>query len=287
MPALWGTKRGLNHYNPIGPLRLKQSEGPSNQRAMSDQTQSISALDPSNLHPEHTALFLDFDGTLAPIVEHPDAVSVPIPTMNALASLAKRGVLAIITGRSIVDIDRFLSPLELPVAGVHGLERRSADGTVHGVEISEEALKYVSNRLSEFVIRNPGLILESKRGSIALHFRQRPDLADVCTAIVAELTGSHPQLHVLPGKMVLEIKAGVATKGDAICAFMQEDPFAGRTPFFAGDDVTDEEAFPAVSGFGGITVRIGKGVTSAQYRCPGPAAFSDWLTALAHSFSRT
>jgi len=252
---------------------------------MSDPTKSIFSLDTSNLHPERTALFLDFDGTLAPIVEHPDAVSVPLNTMNAIAWLAKTSALAIVTGRRIDDIDRFMSPLKLPVAGVHGLERRSADGVIHGAPISEEELKNVSEQLATFVIRNPGLILEPKRGSIALHYRQRPDLAGECAAAVAEFTASFSELDVLPGKMVLEIKAGFATKGDAIRAFMSEVPFLGRQPFFAGDDVTDEEAFPAVSRRGGITVRIGEGESTAMYRSSGPEQFSEWLTALAHSYS--
>lgn len=280
-----GTNCGLNRYKPSGAFLPSPNQKVFHPRAMSDHIRSILALDPSILHPERTAFFLDFDGTLAPIVEHPDAVSVPLQTMNALSRLAENGIVAIISGRSIADVDRFLSPLELPVAGVHGLERRSADGTVHGAPISEQALKDVSEHLSEFVIRNPGLILETKRGSIALHYRQRPDLAEASAAMVADAIGTHPELHVLPGKMVLEIKAGDSTKGGAIRAFMEEHPFAGRRPFFAGDDVTDEEAFPIVSQYGGITVRIGDGLTAAQYRCPGPAAFSEWLTALAHSFS--
>jgi len=253
---------------------------------MSDPVQPISALDFSTLHPERTAFFLDFDGTLAPIVEHPDAVSVPIKTMNAIARLAKTSALAIVTGRRINDIDRFLSPLELPVAGVHGLERRSADGVIHGVPINEEALKDVSEQLSQFVIRNPGLILEPKRGSIALHFRQRPDLADECVAQVATSTAPYPDLHVLPGKMVLEVKAGSASKGAAISAFMQEAPFAGKKPFFVGDDVTDEEAFPIVRQSGGVTVRIGEGATAAMYRASGPEEFSEWLSALTQTFPK-
>jgi len=248
----------------------------------------ISSLQFSSLHPEQLALFLDFDGTLAPIVEHPDAVSVPARTLDALALLSQEATaLAIVTGRSIADIDRFLSPLELPVAGVHGLERRSADGTISGAPISQQALADVSTRLSQFVAQNPGLLLEPKRGSVALHFRQRPDLADSCAAEVAEAVEPYPQLHVLPGKMVFEIKGGTATKADAIAAFMAEEPFLGKKPFFAGDDVTDEHAFPIVDRFDGISVKIGPGETSAAYRCMGPAAFSKWLVQLAHYFGNS
>lgn len=196
-------------------------------------------------------------------------------------------MLAIVTGRSIADIDRFLSPLELPVAGVHGLERRSADGTISTAPIDEQALADVSIRLTHFAALHPGLLLEPKRGSVALHYRQRPDLANICTCAVARAVEPYPQLHVLPGKMVIEIKGSTATKADAIAAFMAEEPFIGRTPFFAGDDVTDEQAFPVINRLGGISLKIGQGQTSAAYRCPGPAAFSEWLAQLASSSGNT
>lgn len=205
--------------------------------------------------------------------------------MNAVAKLAQISAVAIVTGRKIEDIDRFLSPLQLPVAGVHGLERRSAEGTVHVVPINEHALRNVSERLTQFVMGHPGLILEPKRGSIALHYRQRSELANACLREVTRLTVSYPDLRVLPGKMVLEIKAGLASKGSAIRAFLQEEPFLGKIPFFVGDDVTDEEAFPVVRQAGGLTVRIGSGTTAAMYRASDPEEFAEWLAVLTQSFS--
>jgi trehalose 6-phosphate phosphatase len=246
----------------------------------------ISSLPISDLHPARIAIFLDFDGTLAPIVEHPDAVSVPGSTHNALSQLAEQtGALAIVTGRSIADIDRFLAPLVLPVAGVHGLERRSADGTIHGSPINQHALAEVSERLRNFVALHSGLLLEPKRGSIALHFRKRPDLTEACAIEVAEATAPFPDLSILPGKMVLEIKAGSASKANAITAFMAEEPFIGRQPLFVGDDVTDERAFPVVEQMHGITVKIGDTETTAAFRCEGPSAFTKWLGGLAIHFS--
>lgn len=253
---------------------------------MLDPIPPLSSLKISDLRPEQLAIFLDFDGTLAPIVEHPDAVSVPEPTHIALTQLAEQtGALAIVTGRSIADIDRFLAPLAVPVAGVHGLERRSADGTIQGSPINQHALADVSARLRHFIELHPGLLLEPKRGSIALHFRKRGDLAEACAIEVAEATAPYPDLSVLPGKMVLEIKGGSATKGNAIEAFMTEEPFVGRQPLFVGDDVTDERAFPVVQQMHGLTVKIGEGETTAGFRCASSTGFSDWLSELAGHFS--
>lgn len=249
---------------------------------MSETPSLLTSLAPTAFHPDSIALFLDFDGTLAPIAEHPDAVAVPPKTMKALAALAEQVPLAILSGRPIHDLDRFLSPLMLPAAGVHGLERRSADGTIHRVPIADDALEAVREALSPFVMKNPGLLLEHKPGSIALHFRKRPELAEACAECVREATAAHGDaLTVVPGKMVLDIKAGAATKGDALRAFMNEAPFVGRRAFFAGDDVTDEAAFSALQASDAITVKIGPGETAARYRCAGPETFAEWLMSLA------
>src|SRR5699024_3900351 len=151
--------------------------------------------------------------------------------------------------------------------------------------INQNALVEVSGRLREFVALHPGLLLEPKRGSVALHFRKRPDLTEACTIEVAEATAPFPDLSVLPGKMVLEVKAGAATKANAIAAFMAEAPFLGRQPLFVGDDVTDERAFPVVQQMHGMTVRIGEDETTAGFCCAGPSAFSEWLVRLASHFT--
>ncbi len=244
------------------------------------------SFDLAELDPEGTALFLDFDGTLADFAERPDAVSVPLPTRKVLARLEEStsGALAIVTGRPINDIDRFLAPLRLPVAGVHGLERRTAEGKISTEAVDEHVISLIAGKLKEFTDRNPGTVFETKQGSIALHFRQRPELAEACSETVHEAVGDLKGLHILPGKMVIEVKSGRATKADAVAAFMEESPFRGRLPLFAGDDVTDEDAFHEIARENGVSIKIGNGDTAAGYRSENTDAFRKWLGRLADNF---
>ncbi|TWH01122.1 trehalose 6-phosphatase [Mesorhizobium sp. J18] len=233
-----------------------------------------------------TALFLDFDGTLAEIVDHPEEVSVHSDIISALERLCGTtgGAVAIVTGRAIQDIDHFLVPLKLPVAGVHGLERRAANGAITSATTNSEALLEVSRRLERLQSEIAGTQLERKPGSVAFHYRKRPELAEECIAAVHHAIEGMEGLQILHGKMVVEVKAGRATKADAIAEFMHEEPFEGRIPVFAGDDVTDEDAFGEIARRGGISIKIGGGDTTAGFRVAGTEDFRNWLLSLATSF---
>lgn len=227
------------------------------------------------------ALFLDFDGTLVEIVDHPDLVAIDGATKEALSvvSIELSSALAIVTGREIEVIDKFLSPLKLPVAGIHGLMRRDARGRVPTSDNSAaEFVDRVADRLKPFAQSESGLILEIKASSVALHYRARPELErlclEVCEAAIVDLSG----VELKRGKMVCEIKPNIANKGTAILDYMKEPPFMGRTPWFAGDDVTDEDAFKVVNGLGGVTIKVGPGETVAKYRAQNTAEFVNWLT---------
>lgn len=254
---------------------------------MAAHPQPLSSLDSARLDPGRTAFFLDFDGTLADIAARPDAVSVPAATRAALARLAERtgGALAIVSGRAIADIDRFLAPLVLPVAGVHGLERRDGRGAVTEAPINAETLGAVHAALTDFTETHAGTVLERKAGSLALHYRRRPDCAETAAAAVHAAVDGLSGLQILHGKMVIEVKTGTATKGDAVAAFMAEPPFRGRRPLFAGDDVTDEDGFRAVAGRDGISIKVGDGETAAGFRSAGTEDFRRWLGRLADDFA--
>lgn len=88
-------------------------------------------------------------------------------------------------------------------------------------------------------------------------------------------------MALLRGKMVVEAKPGGASKGNAIEAFLQEPPFAGRTPVFVGDDITDEVGFTTVQRLQGFGVKIGEGTSAARHRLDSPAALLDQLHTVA------
>lgn len=229
------------------------------------------------------ALFLDVDGTLLHIAPRPDAVKVEGDLVAVLGRLqtAFGGALALISGRQIAELDRLFAPLRLPVAGLHGLERRDASGQFHRLG-SGESLNALRVALSNFAAGNPGVLLEDKGLSLALHYRQAPQTEALARDFVRDLVARQEvELRLLEGKMVLEIKPPLADKGSTVEAFLAEPPFAGRRPLFIGDDVTDEDAFRLVNRRKGISVRVGPAAaTEARYTLPGVTDVLAWLRGL-------
>lgn len=223
------------------------------------------------------ALFLDFDGTLVDIAPQPEAVVVPAGLRDTLERLHQYlgGAAAVISGRPIEQIDSFLLPLVLPAAGVHGAERRNAGGEL--VLLSTHPLELVEAAAGELAAQHPELRIENKRGSIAVHYRQAPQLEALCVQTIQAAVEQSPGLTLLHGKMVVEAKPGGASKGRAIEAFMQEPPFKGRTPVFIGDDITDEVGFSTVQRLGGMGIKVGEGPSVAWQRMASPAAMRDEL----------
>lgn len=230
------------------------------------------------------ALFLDVDGTLLEIAPTPDGVRVPARLKSLLSGLAEAagGALAFVSGRPIAQLDRWFAPLRIPSAGLHGLERRDAAGKIHRASFDERALQRARAFLAALVKSNPGLLLEDKQMTLALHYRQAPELEATArkgAAHALELAGD--AFCVLDGKMVLELKPDGFSKSLAIAAFLAEPPFAGRTPLFVGDDRTDEAGFSYVNGLGGIAVHVGNNPdTRARWRLPDVAAVHQWLASL-------
>lgn len=236
--------------------------------------------DPSR--PEHFAFFFDFDGTLADIAERPEDVEVTDATREALTALrgSLEGAVAIITGRDISAIDRFLTPVRLPIAGVHGLTRRDATGQMHHPEYDGEALKVIESKLKRLVAQETGLLLEAKQGALALHYRLRPELEGVCLEAMEHAVNGTPSITVRRGKMVIEAVGHAGNKGEAIESFLSEKPFAGRVPVFAGDDLTDEDGFASVNRLQGISIKVGQGDTQAHYRVQDREELLSWLNAI-------
>ena len=227
------------------------------------------------------ALFLDVDGTLLDLADHPDDVRTT-PRLKLLlrrARLSLGGAVALVSGRAIASLDRLFAPLLLPAAGLHGIERRSADGTVHYLPGLEERLHDAKRELMGFVELHAGLLLEDKGAALALHYRNAPALAaDAERAIRAAARRTGDGFHIQPGKMVFELKPAGHDKGTAVVNFMDERPFSGRVPVFVGDDVTDEDGFAAVNRLGGLSLRVGPPADSAAtYRIEGVEPLLAWL----------
>lgn len=215
------------------------------------------------------AIFTDFDGTLVEIADTPDAVDVPPELIDSLdrASTEFDHAFALITGREINDIDRFLAPLQLPIAGAHGAQRRRADGSVETLDDAIiTAAEDIANAIAPLAMAHPDLLVETKQGAVALHFRQAPELEAECRLAMQDALTDHADFTLVPGKMVLEARPSAFDKGAALRAFMQEEPFTGRLPVFIGDDVTDEDAFLAAQELGGVGIKLGPGETHARMR---------------------
>lgn len=242
---------------------------------------------PLDLDAHDTALFLDCDGTLSEIVDHPDDARIEPQLRDTVGRLSRQtgGAVAIVSGRSIAQLDALLAPLELPAAGVHGAERRDHAGKMHA-EAAVDCLDPARMAAArDFAVRHAGLVSEVKPGAVALHYRMRPELEAKVESFAAALVAGQPRLSLRYGKKVVEIAAGHRTKGDAIAAFMREPPFAGRLPVFVGDDITDEDGFAVVASMGGRTIRIGEGPTCAALRAADRGEVERWLVALAKRWS--
>jgi trehalose 6-phosphate phosphatase len=228
-----------------------------------------------------TALFLDFDGTLVELASRPEAVEVPPGLTRTLATLSRQlnGALALVSGRSLLDLDGFLAPLQLPAAGEHGAQRRRADGRL--VSAPPVDMRQVLHAAEALLQRHPGLQLERKSRALSLHYRHAPELEDLCLQVMREAVDRSPGLDLMQGKCVIDLKPAGVSKGTAIAAFLDEAPFAGRRPLFAGDDVTDEAGFDQVQRSGGDAVKVGPGLTVARHRCAGVGPLIAWLQSAA------
>ncbi|MDE0333436.1 MAG: trehalose-phosphatase [Defluviicoccus sp.] len=234
----------------------------------------------------HWALFLDFDGSIVEIAPTPDSIVVPetLPPLLTALRGALGGAVAIVTGRPIAQIDAYLGAAVPAVAGLHGLERRGADGAIVRPPPNDD-LRRARAPLEAFAAAHPGILFEDKEYSLALHYRLAPSLEDACRDVVDSVLGDGAEgWEILEGKMVFEIRPRGLAKGAAIEAFMGEAPFVGRIPVFCGDDITDEDGFAVVNARGGVSVRVGeRAATRAAVRVDTVADLLDWLVRVAGS----
>jgi trehalose 6-phosphate phosphatase len=233
------------------------------------------------------AILLDIDGTILDIAPTPAEVFVPPTLRQTLARLSRDsgGALALVSGRSLSDIDRLFAPLRLPAIGGHGAEFRP------GADEEEPAARAVPldrdlrRKLAAISERAPGVLYEDKGYAFALHYRLAPEQEVTVKDAVATIQAEWPQdsLEVLPGKAVLEVKSTSFNKGAGIRALMQHPPFAGRRPLFIGDDTTDESAFAVLPAFDGLGFSVGRNVPGIDHCFPAPGDVRNWLERLAQA----
>lgn len=231
------------------------------------------------------AFLLDVDGTILDIAASPRQVWVPTGLRETLSRLteATGGALALVSGRSIKDLDLIFSPLQLPAIGVHGAEMRIAgDGRARPrVAPLKQALK---RRLASVGAElGPGILVEDKGYSLALHFRLAPQKGPQLLAAVTGICREDADggVDILPGKLMVDIKPAGINKGDAVDELMQHAPYTGRQPIFIGDDTTDVPVFNVMPKFDGLAFSVG-GIAAAVHRhFDTPESVRSWLAKVA------
>ena len=225
-----------------------------------------------------SAVLLDVDGTLLDIAASPLEVSVPPRLVESLARVATitGGALAFVSGRPIAEIDRLFKPLVIAAIGGHGAEIRLPGGPLQlraRTPIDEE----LRARLRAIAARHKGVLLEDKGHSLALHYRNAPQLGPQVVAEATAACAGHGSLELLSGKAVVEVKSPDFNKGTAVRELMALAPFAGRRPVFIGDDITDEAAFAVLPDFNGLGFSVGRRMPGLAGTLDEPAAVRRWL----------
>lgn len=235
---------------------------------------------------DRVALLLDVDGTLLDIAPTPREVFVPATLREALRCLLERtgGALALVSGRPIEELDLLFAPLQLPAAGGHGAEiRLSPDGEINrgcATPLGQE----IKRRLATIAAVGPGIILEDKTFSLAIHYRLAPEKEEVVRdAVLAICEDIGSSVEVLLGKYVFEVKSGGFDKGTAVRHLMAHPPFKLRRPVFLGDDTTDEAAIGVMPEFDGVGISVGRMMAGAKTCFDTPQDVRTWLQELARA----
>jgi len=227
-----------------------------------------------------TALFLDADGTLLAFADDPAAVAPADGLMDTLDALRRElgGAVALVSGRAIAGLDAIFHRPDWAAAGQHGLERRDDKGQLVTVPVDEEALARLRATVHAVAAELPGVRVEDKSWSVALHCREHPRYEAELARRTPEIAAAFPGFELQPGSYVFEFKPRGMDKGVAVAAFLAEAPFAGRRPVYLGDDLTDEHAFAVVNERGGASIRIGTRTPSqAAFTLSSPSDVQNWL----------
>jgi len=230
------------------------------------------------------ALLLDIDGTILDIAPSPRQVWVPTGLRRTLLRLVEltEGAVALVSGRSIDDIDLIFSPLQLAAIGVHGAELRTSGDTDVQARVAPLS-KALKRKLAAIAELGPGILVEDKGYSLALHYRLAAEKGPAVLAAVGAICSNVPEeaVEILPGKLVVDVKPAGLNKGAAVCELMQCSPFVGRHPIFIGDDTTDLPVFGIIPKFGGQAYSVGGIVADVDGHFDTPETVRSWLARIA------
>jgi trehalose 6-phosphate phosphatase len=244
------------------------------------------AMAPRALIPplSRTAILLDIDGTLLDLAQTPREVWVPPDLAINLHRLLQQtqGALALVSGRSLNDIDLIFAPEQFPAIGGHGAEMRlSLDReavATHAPPMDQE----LKRRLAAIAKLSPGILLEDKGYSLALHYRLAPHAEKAIYEAVSVIRADLPNapIEVLPGKCVCEIKHAGFTKASGVRELMLREPFKNRRPLFIGDDVTDETVFAIMPDYDGFAFSVGRRAPGVSGHFDSPSDVRAFLASL-------
>ncbi|MGA7073472.1 trehalose-phosphatase [Bradyrhizobium sp.] len=230
------------------------------------------------------AILLDIDGTLLDLARTPREVWVPPGLAATLHALRERtnGALALVSGRSLNDIDLIFAPDRFPAIGGHGAEMRLSIDSEAVATHAPPMDKELKSRLAAIARLSPGILLEDKGYSLALHYRLAPHAEKAIYEAVSLIRADLPNapIEVLPGKCVCEIKQAGFDKASGVHELMSHEPFRGHFPIFIGDDVTDESVFAAMPGLGGLAFSVGRRAQGVAGHFDEPRDVRAWLARL-------
>src|ERR1700721_1542137 len=257
-----------------------QEHMPSKQAAADTVPASDARLPPL----DQTALLLDIDGTLLDLAPTPREVWVPPDLADTLGRLLTRtsGALALVSGRSLNDIDLIFAPKQFPAVGGHGAEMRLSTDNEAVAAHAPPMDKELKLRLAAIAKLSPGILLEDKGYSLALHYRLAPHAEKAIYEGGSLIRAALPNapIQVRPGKCVCEIKHSGFNKASGVIELMSHEPFKGRRPIFIGDDVTDESVFAIMSDFDGVAFSVGRRAKGVAGHFDEPRDVREWLARL-------
>jgi trehalose-phosphatase len=243
----------------------------------------------ARLRARPVSVFLDYDGTLTPIVARPELAVLDAAVRAVLERLGQRVVVGVLSGRDLDDVRALVGVPGLWYAGSHGYDIVGPDGAPIEVDVAadvQDALATAADALDAALTDVPGAWVERKRHADAVHFRQAPDGAiPEVEAAVDRVVAAHPGLRKTGGKRVFELRPDVDwDKGTALWKLFEVAGLrrGADLPVFIGDDLTDEDAFRALGDDGvGIVVSDEPRPTDAAYHLPDPDRVRDFLVLLA------